>query len=425
MKRFCFLLFVVLSLNTFAQENERLLRNFRDYRERTENRFDWSKSKIFYYLQEYCNHDFSISNPELVDFVYACGLAAEQVAGRGMDGIYVNYSENLPDLPSNETNRSGEDEGLDKISSLKKFNKIHNGLKNILQEEINLDETDETVIRVIPIKELYRKILEEINYWPDMSDVSKDDIMTRHRWILNEKRLEQYEKDKEEVHLKELENLFSKWQEITSAQLWEKQLLCENSEVLQSVENLKEALQYKKNTPLSSGVLEKKGNQIPYKVIDGKLVVDGICTLVYKDEQYSNATGEWFKKYTTSLKVIVKVENGKAISQTISGTQQWWDENKAIFKSTKGSPLAKAAAMAKAKPVVIRNHNVTKIEDLGFGAELGIMHRQLSSVLGHASVETNSVTDLYREYLLSPSPEKLNRIKMPFISVDISALADR
>ena len=72
------------------------------------------------------------------------------------------------------------------------------------------------------------------------------------------KRLEQYEKDKEEVHLKELENLFSKWQEITSAQLWEKQLLCENSEVLQSVENLKEALQYKKNTPLSSGVLEKK-----------------------------------------------------------------------------------------------------------------------------------------------------------------------
>ena len=87
MKRFCFLLLVVLSLNTFAQENERLLRNFRDYRERTENRFDWSKSKIFYYLQEYCNHDFSISNPELVDFVYACGLAAEQVAGRGMDGI--------------------------------------------------------------------------------------------------------------------------------------------------------------------------------------------------------------------------------------------------------------------------------------------------------------------------------------------------
>lgn len=30
----------------------------------------------------------------------------------------------------------------EKISRLKKFNKIHNGLKNILQEEINLDETE-------------------------------------------------------------------------------------------------------------------------------------------------------------------------------------------------------------------------------------------------------------------------------------------
>lgn len=414
-------------MNTFAQDNERLLRNYSNYRDRNENRFDWSKSKVFFYLKKYCNHDFSIGNPDLVEFVSTCGLEAGQVAGRGMDGIYINYSKNLPDLPSSETNRSGEDEESDSISRLKKFNTIHNGLKNILQEDINLDETEETVVRVITIKELYRKILEEINYWPDMSDVSKDDIMFRYRWILNEKRLEQYEKDKDENQVKELENLFSKWQEITSAQLWEKQLLCENSEVLQSVENLKEALQYKKNNPLSSGVLEKNGNRIPYKAIDGKLVVDGLCTLVYKDEQLPNATGDsyCYKKYTTNLKLVVKVVNGKAISQTISGTQKWWDENIAVFKNTKGSLMAKAAAMANAKPVVVKTHNVTKIEDLGFGAELGIMHRNLSGVLGHASVEANSVTDLYREYLLSPSPEKLNRIKMPFMPVDISALADR
>lgn len=427
MKRYCILLLVVLSLNTFAQESERLLRNYSDYRERNENRFDWSKSKVFFYLKEYCTHDFSVSHPDVVEFINTCGLEAGQVAGRGMDGIYLNDRfQKLPDLPNNEPNPSNEIEGPDKYQVLKKFNIIHLGLKNILQKEVQLDEeTEETAYESISIKELYKIILEEINYWPDMSDVSKNDIMTRHLWILNDKRLEQYEKDKEEAQVKELENLFSKWQEITSTQLWEKQLLCENNEVLQSVEELKEALRYKEINPLSPGVLVKNGNRIPYKVIDGKLVVDGLCTLVYKDEQATNASGEWFKKYTTNLKLIVKVENGRAISQTISGTQKWWDENKTVFKNTKGSPLTKAAAMAKAKPVVIRSHNVTKIEDLGFGAELGIMHRQLSYVLGNASVEANSLTDLYKEYLLNPSIESLNRIKKPFMPVDISALPTR
>ena len=427
MKRYCILLLAVLSLNTFAQENERLLRNYSDYRERNENRFDWSKSKVFFYLKEYCTHDFSVSHPDVVEFINTCGLEAGQVAGRGMDGIYLNDRfQKLPDLPNNEPNPSNEIEGPDKYQVLKKFNIIHLGLKNILQKEVQLDEdTEETAFETISIKELYKIILEEINYWPDMSDVSKNDIMTRHRWILNDKRLEQYEKDKEEAQVKELENLFSKWQEITSTQLWEKQLLCENNEVLQSVEELKEALRQMEKKTLSSGVLEKNGNRIPYKVIDNKMVVDGICTLVYKDEQATNATGEWFKKYTTNLKLIVKVENGRAISQTISGTQKWWDENKTVFKNTKGSPLTKAAAMAKAKPVVIRSHNVTKIEDLGFGAELGILHRQLSTVLGHASEEANSLTDLYKEYLLNPSIESLNRIKKPFMPVDISALPTR
>lgn len=427
MKRYCILLLAVLSLNTFAQENERLLRNYSDYRERNENRFDWSKSKVFFYLKEYCTHDFSVSHPDVVEFINTCGLEAGQVAGRGMDGIYLNDRfQKIPDLPNNEPNPSNEIEGPEKYQVLKKFNIIHLGLKNILQKEVQLDEdTEETAFETISIKDLYKIILEEINYWPDMSDVSKNDIMTRHRWILNDKRLEQYEKDKEEAQVKELENLFSKWQEITSTQLWEKQLLCENNEVLQSVEELKEALRQMEKKPLSSGVLEKNGNRIPYKVIDNKMVVDGICTLVYKDEQATNATGEWFKKYTTNLKLIVKVENGRAISQTISGTQKWWDENKTVFKNTKGSPLTKAAAMAKAKPVVIRSHNVTKIEDLGFGAELGILHRQLSTVLGHASEEANSLTDLYKEYLLNPSIESLNRIKKPFMPVDISALPTR
>ena len=427
MKRYCILLLAVLSLNTFAQENERLLRNYSDYRERNENRFDWSKSKVFFYLKEYCTHDFSVSHPDVVEFINTCGLEAGQVAGRGMDGIYLNDRfQKIPDLPNNEPNPSNEIEGPEKYQVLKKFNIIHLGLKNILQKEVQLDEdTEETAFETISIKDLYKIILEEINYWPDMSDVSKNDIMTRHRWILNDKRLEQYEKDKEEAQVKELENLFSKWQEITSTQLWEKQLLCENNEVLQSVEELKEALRQMEKKTLSSGVLEKNGNRIPYKVIDNKMVVDGICTLVYKDEQATNATGEWFKKYTTNLKLIVKVENGRAISQTISGTQKWWDENKTVFKNTKGSPLTKAAAMAKAKPVVIRSHNVTKIEDLGFGAELGILHRQLSTVLGHASEEANSLTDLYKEYLLNPSIESLNRIKKPFMPVDISALPTR
>lgn len=429
MKKYWILLLVVLSLNTFAQENERLLRNYRDYRERNENRFDWSKSRVFFYLKEYCNHDFSVSHPDVVEFINTCGLEAGQVAGRGMDGIYFNHRfQKLPDLPNNETNPSNVNERSDRHQILKKFNIIHLGLKNILQKEVQLDEDkEETAFETISIKELYKIILEEINYWPDMSDVSKDDIMFRYHWILSDKRLEQYEKDKDENQVKELENLLSKWQEITSNQLWEKQLLCENSEVLKSVEELKEALRYKESNPLSPGVLVKKGNRIPYKVIDGKLVVDGLCTLVYKDEQFPNATGDsyCYKKYTTNLKLVVKVVNGKAISQTISGTQKWWDENIAVFKKTKGSLIAKAAAMAKAKPVVIKSHNVTKIEDLGFGAELGIMHGELSSVLGYASVEANSLNDLYKEYLLSPSPEKLNRIKKPFMPVDISALPTR
>ena len=422
------LLLVMLSLPTLAQDNVKILNNYSAYKQRTVNRFDWSKSRIFYYLKEYCYHDFVIDT-ELLDFIYSCGLNAEQIVEKrmGKDGFYASYYKfnKLPDLPENEANHTNENEEIERMSRLKTFHEIHLGLKNVLQEDDDSDDAEEYSVRIITIEQLYAKILEEINYWPDMSDVPKDDIYTRRGIILSHKRLEQYDKDKEEKQVKELEWLFSKWKEITSAQLWEKQLLCESSIVSQNVNEIKEALRKKESIPLSSGFLEEKGNRIPYKAIDGKLVVDGICTLVYKDEQWPNATGEWYKKYTTNLKLIVKVENGKAVSQTISGIQKWWDENIAVFKNTKGSLLTKAAAMAKAKPVVVRTHNVTKIEDLGFGDELGIMHRSLHYILGHAKTEANSLNDLFKAYLLNPSPELLNQIKMPFMSVDVSALADR
>ena len=81
--------------------------------------------------------------------------------------------------------------------------------------------------------------------------------------------------------------------------------------------------------------------------------------------------------------------------------------------------------MAKAKPVVVKTHNVTKIEDLGFGAELGIMHRQLHYVLGYVGAEANSLNDIMKAYLLNPSTELLNQLKKPFMPVDVSALSDR
>lgn len=426
MKRICTLFLIVFSLYTYAQDNTRILNNYRSYRERTENRFDWSKSKLFHYLKEYCNHDFTVTNPEMIDFIYSCGLDAEQMAEHrmGKDGFYVAFDRfnKLPDLSEEETN---ENDGADNMSKLKAFHQIHLGLKNVLHEDDKSEDAEEFAIKVITIEQLYAKILDEINYWPDMSGVSKDDLYTRWRMVLNKKRLEQYEIDKDEVPVKELVQLFTKWKEITSAQLWEKQLICESPEVSKSINELRDVIGSKESIYLSDGVISEKGNIIPYKVIDGLLVVDGLCTLVYKDEQASNATGDFFKKYTTNLKLIVKVEKGKAISQTISGTQEWWDENKAVFNNTKGSPLTKAAAMAKAKPVVVKTHKVTKIEDLGFGAELGIMHRQLHYVLGHVGAEANSLNDIMKAYLLNPSTELLNQLKKPFMPVDVSALSDR
>ena len=126
-----------------------------------------------------------------------------------------------------------------------------------------------------------------------------------------------------------------------------------------------------------------------------------------------------------NLKLTVKVVHGNAVSLSISGVQKWWNENQKAFKNAKGGLVQKAAAMMDAKPIVVKTHNVTKIDDLGFGPEMGIMLRNLQYVLGYAATENAgraSLGDLCKEYLERPSDAILKQIKMPFAEVNVSAI---
>lgn len=375
-----------------------------DYNQRN----DWSKSSLFTSLKEYCRHNFEDNDSVILNFLKDHDIAFED--------IYMYYlAEDYGYYRNSGVKGLISPNEIQKEYSLERFDELHRALL------YNKDKT---------IEDFYGLILKEIDYplsssFYDNPNVNKAKIHSL------------FEKDKDSDNVKKLKQLYQQWQSIISDYRWEKYLLSHSKHFKEACSLLSEALDYRKTHALTSGVLKEDNinmggvvpidisrlygsRSIPYKVDGNNLVVDGICTLNYVDEQYDKATGNSFKKYTVNLQMLVKVENGVAVSKTISGEQKWWQEDKRVWDKTKGGLIQKGAKTLEAKPVITKTKKVTKVEDLGFGSEMNEMLKLL-----HFSGEKDlSVSCLVKKYIQDPKENKifLFLIKKPLKSVDISKI---
>lgn len=361
-------------------------------------RHDWSKSHTYVSLKEYCKHDFEIKDTALLHFLDECGVDFKD--------IYKSYyNKNI--LPFEYYFiEPGEEESR---YSVEDFDRLH---KTLLRNKNR------------SIEEIYGYILRETEYIITNGNIEMPRIS----------RL--YQKDKNDENVKELQLLYQQWQNLISDCRWEKYMLSQNEKFKEACSSLRDALDYRNNHPLSNGVYIQDtidlgspiplsftrhygSRQIPYKVVGDALIVDGTCILTYVDDQYPTATGDSYKKYTVNLKMLVKVENGVAVSKTISGVQKWWNKDKKVWNRTKGGILDKTEKTLKAKPVVIKTKNVTKAEDLGSGAEI----TEILSFLRTSYDDDLSIQKLCKEYLKNPHNKHcLSLIKMPIKPVDMSRI---
>ena len=238
-----------------------------------------------------------------------------------------------------------------------------------------------------------------------------------------------YEKDKNSANVIELEALYTKWNRMVSDYMWEKYALANNKEFNAACVDLNNALEYRKTHPLEGGVIRETIKisdtnhvikEIPYKVLGDELVADGTCILNFVDEQYKNANGDWYKKYTMNVKVIIKVENGIAISKSFSGIHKVWSPDKKVWDRTKGGFLEKTANTLDAKPVVVKTNDMSKIEN----PSIIISQDYINEYLRFSYERDVSISHLCKEYLKNPTKSQyyLNVLKMPLRPIDTSKI---
>lgn len=348
----------------------------------------WSNSRILMSLREYCSHDFSITDSSTIKFLEKYNIT-------------FNEQMRLQYLRPNLSDAGDLSESLQEIEDV----------RNYLNNEFNYDPIH------LSSWEYYKK------------PYSTEEIYNSYH-KLYEQHHKLYEHHRNDKILQELDSLVKRWKEITDQKLWEKQFLSENNLFKQRCVELQKVLEYNESHPLKDGVLKIDGSIIPYRVDGDKLVVHGTCILRSVNEQYPNATGARYKSYTNNLKLVVKVENGKAISQTLSGSETVWDQNENVSGR---SYYERHKKMLSARPVVAMTHqvNYTKYKfgetTLYMEGEWDQMQNKLHYVFQHAFLRNDSfsISKLCKKYLEDPSEYTLKRIRMPFATVDISAIATR
>ena len=294
------------------------------------------------------------------------------------------------------------------------FNCIHNYLRSNLK--------DTTVIMV------YRQILKEMKYLDGRNFSGIDPSL-----VGMQKVRALFELDKDNDNVKELEMLVKHWLNANNNQLWEKYNLTKSDKFKKVCSKINEALEYRKTHPLTDGVIRfnnyteenRKENtsflikEIPYKVSGDYLVVDGDCFLNIIEDQYRNATGDFYKKYTMNAKVLVKVENGVAVSKKITGFHKVWEPDKKVWDKTKGGFLQKTASTLEAKPVVARTNDLSKLDD----TEVLLSTGRIEELLSVSTIEEDSVEDLVRLYLKFPTDSRyVEKIYFPIKKIETKKL---
>ena len=366
----------------------------------------WFDSDIYLGLKLYCMQDVPTMDNECSEMIEKYGVdklkaynhfvkEAPSVMPTGI--IHATFGKKVP---TNE-----------ELASIKELDVI--GLQSFLNKKLN---------NIDNLRRLYSSVLEEMGY--NLSIRSITPGYNEHKYISKLDFLIDQEENKPK--LKELDSLFHKWKEIMKSHVWDYYQLSKSSGFKKACANIKEALEYRKNHPLADGVYKVGDEQVPCKVLDDKLVVDGICTLTAVDDQYPHATGDWYKKRTSNFKMVVKVENGVAVSKKFSGTQKVWMPDENVYKRTQGSTIQKTAKTLAAKPVVVKTINVA---DVAHYLDFKIAQdRMLDRLVFYRDTDT-SLSHLCKCYLEGESAMGnddwyLERIKLPIQPVDISKVIE-
>ena len=369
-------------------------------------RNNWSDSEIYLGLRLYCLQTIPPIDKEILEMIEKYDVDKKKAYNH-----FVLYSdavkpstiiENASVIKSNPSD--------EELASLKNIN-IH-GLRNFLKQKMS---------DINSLRELYFAILKENDYnvsrrlIPDYDDYS--DIRSRpskYDFI--------WEQEKTNPKVVELDRLYSQWKEIEKERGWDYYYLSKNTRFNKACADINEAIDYRKNNPLTGGVYKTETIEVPYKVVDDKLVVDGLCTIIFVNDQNPNATGDRYKKRTSNLKMVVKVDNGIAVNKVFTGTQKTWMPDENVYKRTKGGFLEKTAATLAAKPVVVKTINVA---DVAEHVEYKIVQDNMLDELVFSKDPDVSLQHLCKSYLEGASEKGqedwyLKKIKMPLQPVDVS-----
>ena len=369
-----------------------------------QKRHDWSKSELLEKLREFCSQDYSVKDSFVNKFLEKYNITfTEQFK-----------LQNLRPSPFNENDKSWIElyNICDYVDGKLGYDRIHSK-----SERTYLADSTELV---------YNRILHECRYIP--KKIESFSRFNASKGSFTETLHKYYEQDKNDTNVRELDSLLKRWKYITNENLLEKKYLSE-SDFKQRCIELEKAISEGANNTIKDGVLKEDGCIIPYKVDGDKFVVHGTCIFNYIDEQYPNATGAHFNSLTSNLKLVVKVENGKAISQRLTGYEKGWSENDKIIGRTYYETRRKILA---AKPIVVMtnqvNHSYYKHGETMMYNYLGwdTMLRKLKYVFNHAYLDYDdfSISKLCQRYLEQPQEDTLNKIRMPFAIVDISAICE-
>lgn len=295
------------------------------------NRLDWSNSPLYISLKEYCKKDYKVNDSTIFRVFDKYHL--------NIQDIYSSYYEARPMariIAENKLIHPGEEKPEYPIDEL---NGLYFALKSLLKNKSIVDI-----------------------YW---------DILLNNGFIYSKKEIPNiYHQDENEEIVKELQSLHAKWKDMTTNNVWEKYALSKSGKFMEVASMLDSVLEIRNNRQFKEGVIKRtyganddiKTIEIPYKVVGNELVADGICILTSLNKQYANATGEKYKSHTHNVRIVLKVENGVAVSKSFSGDIKTWNEDNKVYERSKGSHLQKIDKMLKAKPALVKTEDISKLD---------------------------------------------------------------
>lgn len=382
-----------------------------EYEKDSIRRNNWNESNLWNALQEVCAIDFSLKDDAkyYADFVLSNGLDLEELwttdflDNEECKNIYYKYF--------NSDYKSKSNGGT--------------GVSNLRREIIN---------RTLYLN--YREILwgtgyasnRDYDYYRSWSERAKDDSLMYHPLFL---------KDVEGVN--KLKTLKDKFIALDTTHQWQLWMMCNSPKFRERVDAWvsNSQIDYPANGIIRDTISTWREKReyvilnIPYTLVNGNLVANGICTLQKHFAQRNDANGELFEGFTFDITMTVDVENGKAKLSSTKGQISQWEENKAAGNGKK-SFFEQQKAIRAAKPIIKKKVNIAKEEDIynnfpGICSYGPLCVDDLKNLLKYAGNtpgkwEPQDRKGLLTEYLKHGNETYLKKATRPFNPIDFSDL---